>query len=275
MTTPTHRHDHAEQQCNFWAWCGITHIDCANRFPSGAWVNNYDCSLCRKSLAGVRSANARRQADAYIRPARDRPAALIFLDDVHINRAHHLLANHAGLAIRTSSAGACHLWLRLTTPCTVATRAALQRHLLPQAAADPASVSGDHYGRLAGTRNHKRGGCWITCLAENRHAPAIDPMAILSTPDTNRSTADTTGAAHRVQHRRPDTSASAREWGWVCGQLANGIPADRVLARLIEAARPRRGTDTERYARYTVTKAAAVVGNQNSQTNTGQNPTAC
>lgn len=261
-------HDHARRQLAFYAWCGITHIDLACRYPSGAWKNYYQRPLHPDSLTDLRAANCRRGADIYIRPARTQRSPLLFLDDLPLARIITLLAHHPGMAIRTSSAGGCHLWLRLTKGVDIPTRARLQRRYAHRHHADLASTSGDHYGRLAGTKNHKRGGTWITCLADKRNGTAIDPEPERAplptrTPPTHHrmhtahpgsQTPSTTTSAHQPPIG-PDTSPSGREWAWVCAAIENGIPRERIRAALIHSAHHRRGTDTHRYVQTTIQKA--------------------
>ena len=57
------------------------------------------------------------------------------------------------------------------------------------------------------------------------------------------------------RRKSADSSPSGREWAWVCGQLENGCPPERVYVRLLEQACLRRGADAPRYARRTLERA--------------------
>lgn len=244
--------DHARQHLACWAWSGITRIDCALRTPNGAWHAWYDQPLHSPCLAAARAANTHRQADIYIRPAHAHPSTLLFLDDVPPPRAIAWLRNHPGIAIRTSPAGGCHLWLLLNRSVDIPTRARLQRHLAAILGADPASTSGDHYGRLAGTRNHKRGGSWITCCAQNRHATPINPdlTPAVDIPRSQRPSPSAAGPS------ATDRSPSGRDWAWTCRALAAGAdPHALVLELAATAAQRRTQADALRYAQRTVDKA--------------------
>jgi len=106
-----------------------------------------------------------RRADVYVRPARSRAWPLVFLDDVPLRLAHRIVAKHGALAIETSSAGGCHIWLRTAWPLDEAGRKQAQRWLSIRVGSDPASTSGEHLGRLPGFRNWKRGGPWVNLVA--------------------------------------------------------------------------------------------------------------
>ena len=86
-------------------------------------------------------------------------AASVGLDDVAVVIAEGAVRAHGELAVRTSPAGGCHLWLSCTRPLDEVGRWRAQRWLAKRFAADPGSISGEHPGRLAGFRNWKRVGC--------------------------------------------------------------------------------------------------------------------
>jgi hypothetical protein len=128
--------------------------------------------------------------------------------------------------------------------------------------ADPASISGEHLGRLAGFKNWKRGGTWVNVLAVSRRARLWNPTAAPPDPQQGRTTLSRPEphAPHARHSTQPDSSASGREWGWVCGLLEAGYSPCLVYARLVEAARPRRGPDAERYALQTLRQALKRTG---------------
>ncbi len=66
--------------------------------------------------------------------------------------------------VHTSPDGGCHLWLRLTHALDEHHRYLAQRWLIPKVNADLGSVSGEHLGRLAGTRNWKRASVWVNVV---------------------------------------------------------------------------------------------------------------
>jgi len=130
-----------------------------------------------------------------------------------------------------------------------------QRWLIPKLNADLGSVSGEHLGRLAGTRNWKRAGVWVNVVnPDPPPRPAWDPTPALQ---------QTTVLPHRITSQPPrqhdcnglDNSPSAREWGWVCGALEAGLDPQIVYRQLLERASQRRGRDAQRYARHTLQRA--------------------
>jgi hypothetical protein len=124
----------------------------------------------------------------------------------------------------------------------------VQRWLARRLGGDRASVSGEHLGRLAGFKNWKRGGCWVNVLdATGGRAWDLHQVEAVAEPEQCAE------RATRIQGR--DTSASAREWGWICGLLeARHDPRD-VYQRLLLAAKRRGRREPERYAKRTCRKA--------------------
>lgn len=235
-----------------WSQCGITHADLALRRPTGAWWQQLDLPLDQLPISFARAANCQR-AEIYVRPARGRTAPFLFLDDLPTTVACRLIATTAGIAVHTSIPGGCQVWLALTKPIDENRRTELQRHLARRLNADPASISGEHFGRLPGLRNWKRGGCWVTIRATNLQSDRLDPEALL----TESETAPRTNPESFPSRTGGDRSPSAQEWGWVCGALENGLPLSEIRQWLIQRAIHRRGFDTERYVDLTIRNAIA------------------
>jgi hypothetical protein len=244
-----------------WAAAGVDQADLAVRRPDGAMLWQRSRALGLLPMAWLRAANVA-CAEVYIRPARGGAWPLLFLDDVAVTVALEVLRCHGGLAVQTSPAGGCHLWLPCTRPLEEADRCRAQRWLAQRFGADPASVSGEHLGRLAGFKNWKRSGCWVNVLdCRMDPAKALDiPQQILAagkTDPSGRASTDRPPSSNRVGG---DTSPSGVEWGWVCRMLEAGMDPDRVIRELVTLAWSRRGEDSERYARRTVEKAMVKVG---------------
>jgi hypothetical protein len=237
-----------------WRQFGIDKADIALRRPSGAWWQSLNHDLDHIPLSLARAANCQR-SDIFIRPARGLPWPYLFLDDLALPVAYRLIAAHAGIAVHTSPAGGCQAWIALTVPIQEHQRTIFQRILAAQLHADPASISGDHYGRLPGLRNWKRLGVWVTLRASNLRASALDPASLIE----QASGGQTPPAIRTSQSTVPghDISDSAREWGWVCGALEHGLPIEQVRQQLLLRARLRRGADAERYVELTLRNALA------------------
>jgi hypothetical protein len=226
--------------------------------PEGGMIWHHDLALDSLPLAWARALNVRR-AEVYIRPARDYAWPLVFLDDVAVPWARRIARKYDAMLVETSPLGGCHVWLACNQPLPEQARHQAQRWLAQIVAADLASVSGEHLGRLAGFKNWKRGGTWVNVLAASRHARLWNPAAALPDPQQRRTTLSRP-KPHARHPTRPDTSASGREWGWVCGLLEAGCSPSLVYVRLVEAARPRRGPDAERYALQTLRQALKRTG---------------
>lgn len=256
--------DHTRAMLAAFQAAGVTLVDLAARSPEGLMLWQRNRPIGDLPLAWLRAANAN-CAEIYIRPARGFPWPLVFLDDVAVPVALDVVDAHGGLAVQTSGAGGCHLWLPCPRPLDEANRCRAQRWLAGKLGGDPASISGEHLGRLAGFKNWKRCGCWVNvlaCLMDSRDIPRPleIPTKVLETgEDPQEGPAGPHAPASRNGSGR-DTSPSGMEWAWVCNMLEAGMDPEAVRRELIAMARSRRGPDTERYVRRTVDRAMVKVG---------------
>ena len=238
----------------WWHSAGVERADLAVRRADGAMIWHRSRALEQLPLRWARAENVR-AADVYVRPARGEPWPLTFLDDVPTQLARRITEKYSALAVQTSPAGGCHLWLACQRPLDEPERAGAQRWLAQRTGADPASISGEHLGRLVGFKNWKRSGVWVNLLAASRRRP-WDPTPALGA--CRRRPRRRCPAASRPRVGR-DTSPSGRDWAWVCGRLEVGRDHEVVYQRLVARARKRRGPDAERYARHTVDRAVRHV----------------
>lgn len=229
----------------WWARAGITRADLAVRRRDTRMIWHYDRFLDDLPLAWARAENVRR-ADVYVRPARGYSWPLVFVDDVGLDIAGRSARKASLLAVKTSDAGGCHLWIRCSSPLSERQRLEAQRNLARRLDGDHASVSGEHLGRLAGFKNWKRGGCWVNVVEVGNGRLWDPPEAAAEPKPIVERAAPSLG---------PDTSPSAREWGWVCGLLEARHDPREVYRRLLQAARQRGRRESERYARRTCMKA--------------------
>lgn len=251
---------HTETMLAAWRSARVDRADLALRQPTGTMLWQAGLALEDLPLAWARAENAH-GADVYIRPARGLDWPMIFLDDLAPAVAEQTARDYGGLALLTSPAGGCHLWLPCEQALGEAERHQVQRSLAGRLGGDPGSVSGEHLGRLAGFKNWKRGGCWVNVVFQPRGAPGAVPLML---------PAEALKGSPRPRSRTPapcasgipsgrDSSPSGQEWGWVCRMLERGCPPEDVYDQLVEMARVRRGDDAERYARRTVERAVAKV----------------
>jgi hypothetical protein len=254
---------HTETMLAAWRSARVGRADLALRQPSGAMLWQADLALEDLPLAWARAENAH-GADIYIRPARGLDWPMVFLDDVAPLVAEQTARAHGGLAILTSPAGGCHLWLPCERPLDEAERHQTQRNLAGRLGGDLGSVSGEHLGRLAGFKNWKRGGCWVNVVFQPGWAPGAAPLPVPAEalqPDPRRRNPALNTSAPAARSGR-DGSPSGQEWGWVCRMLESGCRPEDAYWALVEKARERRGEDAERYARRTVERAMANVRGQ-------------
>jgi hypothetical protein len=253
--------EHTAAMLAGWKAMGVDRADLALKLPDGemAWQRNRP--LEDLPLAWPRAANAH-CAEVYIRPARGFDWPMVFLDDVATALALEAVDRHGGLAIQTSPAGGCHLWLPCSRPLEEGDRHRVQRWLAARFGADPASVSGEHLGRLAGFRNWKRCGCWVNLLRAlvDPEIRLVIPQDILEQEGPCPASRPKPGAADPYTRSGRDVSPSGMEWGWVCRMLEAGKDPEQVRRDLIAVAGSRRGADVERYAQRTVESAMRKVG---------------
>ncbi len=234
----------------WWAGAGIDRSDLAVRRSTGAMLWHRDRALDAVPLAWARAENAQ-HADIYIRPARGHAWPLVFVDDVVVDRAQAVARAVDALLVETSPAGGCHVWLRCDRALTEDDQRQAQRWWVARLDADPGSISGEHLGRLAGFKNWKRGGCWVSVLAASRGDrtwTVVDGLTTRLPPPTSHTPA-------RGRDRLRDTTPSGQDWAWVCTLLEQRHDPDTIYARLIDRGRPRRGPDADRYARRTLEHA--------------------
>jgi len=243
-----HARRHTEVMLRWWsAW--VDHADLAIRRSCGTMLWTLDRELDRLPLSWARAENAR-GAEIYIRPARGYAWPLLFLDDLTVKNALGAARCYGALAVHTSPVGGCHVWLPATETLDEVQRKACQQHIAARVDADPASTSGEHLGRLAGFRNHKRLGAWVNVLdAPDGGMAWTPPREILSGVSPPRA------RPGRGRCSGVDRSPSGQDWAWVCRQINAGIVPQRVIDGLVERCRDRRGPDAERYARRTVRQA--------------------
>jgi hypothetical protein len=239
---------------DWWSSVGIGTVDLAVRRDDATMIWHRDVAPSNLPLAWARAENAHR-ADVYIRPARGHSWPLVLLDDLPSATAQAIARKYDALAVHTSPKGGCHVWLRCSTALDEDQRRTAQRWLAQRVNADPGSTSGEHLGRLAGFKNFKRGGVWVNVLDASLRSRLWRPLL------------DSTHASKyrlppRMSSSGTDTSASGREWGWVCGLLESGCDPHDVYLKLVDHARHRRGSDAERYARRTLDRALAHVSTQ-------------
>jgi len=246
--------DHTTAMLHWWSRAEISRVDLAVRRLDSAmiWHRNLPLALDleRLPLAWARAENLRR-AEIYVRPARGEAWPLLFLDDVRTDLARRIAGKYSAAVIQTSSAGGCHVWLRCSSALDEAARRDAQRWLARRCGADPASISGEHLGRLAGFKNWKRGGTWVNVIATTDVAPWRPPEGALAKAHATCQPA----TADDLSRSARDSSASGKEWAWVCARLERGDCAGSLVSSLAELARTRRGKDAERYARRTVRRA--------------------
>lgn len=216
-------------------------------------------------------------AEIYVRPARWLPSGspgrwpVVFLDDVSPAAAAQIAGEFAAAVIETSP-GRCHVWLAVSRPLDEAERKALQQRLIAEHGGDPASSGGEHFGRMPGFRNHKRGGVFANIKTIGDGKLYLYPVsAVVPTPAADGGKP---GGACASQSRSNisnissggGNSESEREFGFVIGRLrwlsqrdsaALSVEAERLISEITARAAGRGKAHPADYAKRTVAAALA------------------
>lgn len=264
---------------------GVTHVNFMTLLPRAgekplvkSEARARDRAEAEKSFGWAWHEN-QRGAEVYVRPARwlpDGAAAswpLVFLDDVTPAQAAEIAAQFSAMVIETSP-GLCHVWLAVSRPLNEAERRAIQQQLIAAHGGDPGSVSGEHFGRLPGFKNHKRGGVFVNTrtISAGRLYPVggLDSFAAAGAARQAAACASqpAVGSVGMYESLGGWSSESEREFGHAIGRLrwlSQNAPgrmqeeAARLKTELADQARGRGKRDPDGYANRTVTAALARI----------------
>ena len=258
-----------QTQLDWFELHGVARFDLAVQRHTGLWMQQnpgMDRASLQRHFGWCRSENAH-GSYVYFRAERDGCWPVVFVDDVATDDAQRIAQTHPTLVVETSP-DRCHVWIVSDEDLDERQRFVLQKHLAATPGAngtlaDAASVSGDHWGRLAGFRNRKPSrDCWVNLVRASHDLPALPASAVLAeTPHAPIS--PTTGGSVVICPASPAdrraSSESEREWAAVMVRLERGESPSEVESWLTERAGPRRGVDAARYAHHTVAKAYRTV----------------
>ena len=171
-------------------------------------------------------------ADIYLRPATGPDWPAIFLDDIPLAKGLAFARKNAAMVIETSKDN-CQIWIATNKPLTISERGVVQRALAAWAGGDMASISGDHFGRAPGYKNHKPGrNAFVVRVLASSDLPPLDPTPYLplspSPAGAGRGASRPARAAGLGAGR--DHTESGREFRWVCDRLRLAGKAGRDLA---------------------------------------------
>jgi hypothetical protein len=270
---------------DFFEGLGVTHVNfavlCPLRSEDKPTMKGEDRARGRdetlKSLGWAWHEN-NRGGEVYIRPARWLPDGepgrwpVVFLDDLTREAARALAREYKALVVETSP-GLHHVWLAVSRALSEHERKALQTKLASKYGGDRGSISGEHFGRMPGYKNNKRGGCWVNIVdagSGQRLYPVPAKLDEVEIPSPR-------GAAPRAAacaSPKPSlyesiggwSSESERDFGWAIGRLRwaksqscldNEIVFVREQLTARALARGKRKTEKEarRYAQLTIDAA--------------------
>ena len=244
---------------------GIDRLDFGIRRQDGTFIQrdlqSLDSAGIKKSLPFLRAENIRK-SDVYFRPAQQESWTLIFLDDLTNPQALGISRKCQAWIIETSP-GLYHVWVLTDRILTRTELYAEQSRIVSLGFGDHGSVSGEHFGRLPGFKNWKRGGPWVNLKSSpNPSKTCLHPLGgrvlHLESPDPpGTCPARYVGG---VRGGGMDSSESGREFGWCCGWLRSGRSAEEAIRRLTSRASERGKNSPGEYARLTVRSAIRAIG---------------
>lgn len=246
---------------------GIKAFDLASRLADTSMFSRHKVTASKINdyLGWMAFNNTHHNREAQIRPYRTDAVPLIFFDDVLRKDALKIAGKYSACVVETSAEGGCHVWIHTDRDLTEHERYLVQKHLHGRIGADAGSVSGEHYGRLCGFKNWKRGGCWLNLLAATKRKPLVitPDMLVDVSPVSpmNASLPSQRGSAPaETSNSSRDTSASGQDWGWACERLSKGDAPDQVESELADKAAARHKPKPEAYAQRTVERAMTKLG---------------
>jgi len=264
--------DHTYNMLGWFTDSVITKLDFSVKRPNGTFLqrDTADIDIADKNqitriIKWLRFENWKQQSDIYVRPARHHDWPIIFLDDLSKGDAERVADLHASMLIHTSQAGGYHAWISTMQPLNETERGMVQRHYSHVYNSDYRSTSGEHWGRLAGFKNHKRGGTdWV-----NFHATGggtfIDAASVLSSIKTNhkgsfvpRKNSSSSLPSLGCKSRSIDDSESGKEYGWAIGYIRATGDIEEAKRRLFDKATARGKKGINQYVNRTISKAAAI-----------------
>jgi len=210
-----------------------------------------------KYLSWLKGENAN-GGDIYVRPHRHNLNSVIFLDDVEKGMALSIAKKYSACVIETSKEGGCHVWLQTDKALNERERYLAQRYLQPLINSDKGSISGEHFGRLAGFKNQKRGGEWVNVIAVSDAGAWCVPSEVLIDDKLKGSTpllSPPMGGGVVDNKSNNGSSESENEWGYVCGKLEHGADPILLESELANRAQNRGKRNATKYAKLTIAKA--------------------
>ena len=234
---------------------GIDRLDFGLRRHDGTFIQRDLQSLgpeaIKKVLPFLRAENSK-GSDVYFRPAQHESWPVIFLDDLTNRQAEGIVRKYQSWVIETSP-GLHHTRILTERSLDRSDRYLEQSRIVSLGVGDHGSVSGEHFGRLPGFKNWKRGGLWVNAIRyPDIHLPRLSPAY---EETVMKTVAIKTGSSS--DYSGSDESESGREWGFVCGSLEHGIDPEIVRRDLEIRARERGKKNPEAYALKTVSRASA------------------
>jgi hypothetical protein len=234
------------QMLDFFNENGVTHVNLSVLASAGDGERKVmksgerarDRDEAARSLGWAWHEN-QRGGEVYVRPARYLPDGasaawpMLFFDDVRLEIIEKI--KKRALVVETSR-GSFHVWIPINRPLGENERRAEQVRIQPLLKSDPASTSGEHYGRLPGFMNHKRNGVMVR-ICKKVDGPLLVPSPVPGPAPTAPYSPPLKGGA-RVSDSSPrltgsGASESEREFGYLIGRLgwfkAHGIPLNLVF----------------------------------------------
>ena len=241
-----------------------------------------DAEAAERLLKWARAKNAQERGQVWIRPDPSAQHPWLLLDDLNSATAEGVASEAAALVVETSP-GNCQLRIRSARSLTLAERAVAQSVLVQRYDADPGSIAGDKWGRLAGFRGWKtQPGCWTNLAGWSAAGvPPLDPEPLLaagSLPPRGGRTQPFAPAPGAAPSMGPSLSASLaqlddrggaaltrhqRHFRAACRALRRGLRDTEIVEQLMAMAREdgkrERETAARRYAQTVLAGARRAV----------------
>lgn len=219
-----------------------------------------------------RGMNSNKNENIYIRSARRFPASIAFQDDLTRTEAVEFAGNYNHLIVETSPNNT-QVWVQTDKTLNEDERFIVQSCIQKKIGGDVGSTSGEHYGRLAGFKNHKRGGCWVNILQYRLDGNPMPVSDMLVSQPSQPSAPNPVSSAsplpkggrvlesvdNEIELEAGDSQESHKEFKYACMSLEHGMGEEKIINNIAKRAlmRGKRRTESaaRRYAEITVENA--------------------
>jgi hypothetical protein len=253
------------QLFHFFTWfqsIGIDTFDiqikktCPKNSLNSIWITchkDVHCSYILLKLYSWINHENSKGSDIYIRPCETKPYPYFFLDDLSLNRSKLIADKYASCVVQTSYDNT-QIWVATNRNLSKEERYQIQKNITLKKWGDPASISGNHLGRICGVRSYKRN-CWVNLKYISRGDYFSVPKILVKGSLPLPSKIVKNIQEHEEGKCASKESASEKEFGWVLGMLRTKVTIPEIKIRLTKVSSLRGKKNVPQYVERTIQNA--------------------